>query len=76
MFDTPPGPTPETIGFVLVPGYSMMAFLSAIEPLRVANRLSGRANARPMTGSAKQSILHIGKNGSLRSFAPRKDDVT
>ncbi|MEJ1939098.1 AraC family transcriptional regulator, partial [Nostoc sp. NIES-2111] len=24
-------------------GYSMMAFLSAIEPLRVANRLSGRA---------------------------------
>jgi AraC family carnitine catabolism transcriptional activator len=30
----------ETIGFLLVPRYSMMAFVSALEPLRVANRLS------------------------------------
>ena len=30
------------IGFLLVPDYSMIAFASAVEPLRMANRLSGR----------------------------------
>src|SRR6201987_5242803 len=34
---------PERIGFLLVSGFSAMAFFSAIEPLRVANRLAGRA---------------------------------
>jgi len=33
---------PEQIGFLLLPRFSMMAFFSAVEPLRVANRLSGR----------------------------------
>ena len=33
---------PEPIGFLLVPQFSMMAFSSAVEPLRVANRLAGR----------------------------------
>ena len=33
---------PERIGFLLLPQFSMMAFFSAVEPLRVANRLSGR----------------------------------
>jgi transcriptional regulator GlxA family with amidase domain len=37
------GQAPEQIGFLLVPGFSAMAFFSAIEPLRVANRLAGRA---------------------------------
>jgi AraC family carnitine catabolism transcriptional activator len=32
----------ETIGFLLVPKFSMMAFVSALEPLRVANRLAQR----------------------------------
>jgi len=36
------GAEPEPIGFLLVPQFSMMAFLSAVEPLRVANRLAGR----------------------------------
>lgn len=39
---TPTSSDPERIGFLLVPGFSAMAFFSAIEPLRVANRLSGR----------------------------------
>lgn len=42
MFEAYRGAGPEPIGFVLVPGFSMMAFLSAVEPLRVANRLAGR----------------------------------
>src|SRR5258708_10852953 len=47
---------------------------------------TGRANARPMTGSAKQSIADQGKSGLLRRFrlrslsyggqvAPRNDDT-
>ena len=31
---------PERIGFLLVPQFSMLGFLAAVEPLRVANRLS------------------------------------
>ncbi|MDQ0467413.1 GlxA family transcriptional regulator [Labrys wisconsinensis] len=42
MFKPYPGPGPEPIGFLLVPQFSMMAFSAAVEPLRVANRLSGR----------------------------------
>jgi hypothetical protein len=34
---------------------------------------TGRANARPMTGSAKQSMLPRSKCGLLRRFAPRND---
>jgi len=34
--------TTETFGFLLVPKFSMMAFVSALEPLRVANRLAQR----------------------------------
>lgn len=41
MPDTARGSEPEAIGFLLVPSFSMMAFVSAVEPLRVANRLGG-----------------------------------
>jgi len=34
--------TPIRLGFLMVPRYSMIAFSSAIEPLRMANRLSGK----------------------------------
>ena len=30
------------VGFLLVPDFSMLAFASAIEPLRAANRMSGQ----------------------------------
>ena len=33
---------PKRLGFLLTPEYSMIAFASAIEPLRMANRLSDR----------------------------------
>ena len=33
---------PERIAFLLLPRFSMIAFFSAVEPLRVANRLAGR----------------------------------
>jgi hypothetical protein len=34
---------------------------------------TGRANARPMTGSAKQSRGNTWSTGLLRRFAPRND---
>ena len=34
--------TPQRIGILLIPHFSMMGLLSAVEPLRAANRQSGR----------------------------------
>jgi len=34
--------SPIRVGFLLTPGYSLIAFASAIDPLRMANRLTGR----------------------------------
>lgn len=42
MFAPFRGDGPEPIGFLLAPKFSMLAFLSAVEPLRVANRLAPR----------------------------------
>ena len=33
--------TPRDVAFILVPGFSMIALFSALEPLRVANRFAG-----------------------------------
>ena len=35
-------PQPRTFVFVLIPNFSLIAFGSAIEPLRIANRIAGR----------------------------------
>ncbi|MBW8055866.1 MAG: GlxA family transcriptional regulator, partial [Nitrospira sp.] len=37
-----PPQDPIPFGFLLVPNYSMIAFSCAIEPLRMANRLSNK----------------------------------
>ncbi len=42
MLGTGTAKTPLDVGFILVPEFSMMAFSSALEPLRAANRHSGR----------------------------------
>ena len=41
-FITTPGNGHYEIGFLLVPGFSQLAFSSALEPLRMANHLAGR----------------------------------
>ena len=33
---------PLRVGFLLIPNFSMLAFASAIEPLRAANRMAGQ----------------------------------
>lgn len=35
--------SPVSIGFLLVPNFSMLAFSSSVEPLRMANQLAGKA---------------------------------
>jgi transcriptional regulator GlxA family with amidase domain len=35
-------PAPAHVGFLLIPDFALLAYASAIEPLRAANRLSGR----------------------------------
>ncbi|MFQ6016653.1 MAG: GlxA family transcriptional regulator [Kiloniellaceae bacterium] len=39
---TTAGDAPQTFGFLLVPKFALMAFTSAVEPLRAANLLRGR----------------------------------
>ncbi|HXV25800.1 MAG TPA: GlxA family transcriptional regulator [Alphaproteobacteria bacterium] len=43
MFGAAPSRLPQQIGFLLLPNFSMIAFASAVESLRLANRTSGRA---------------------------------
>jgi len=50
---------PQTIGFILIPGFALMCYASAVEPLRAANLLAGRDLYR---------IRHFAPNGiSARS---------
>ena len=59
----------QTFGFLLLPQFSMLAFSSAVEPLRAANRLSGRAlydwriltaDGRPIHSSSRMHLLPDG----------------
>ena len=42
-YGIPSEPAEREVGFLLVSSFSMLPFIAAIEPLRVANRLSGRS---------------------------------
>jgi transcriptional regulator GlxA family with amidase domain len=52
-----PRPTadrPQTVGFILIPGFALMCYASAVEPLRAANLLAGRELYR---------VVHFAPNG-------------
>lgn len=38
----PLGPPVESVGFLLIPGFALMSYAGAVEPLRAANQLSGK----------------------------------
>ncbi len=42
MFGQRPNELPQRLAFLLVPNFSMIAFTAAVEPLRLANRASGK----------------------------------
>ena len=66
MFGDPPRALPQKIGFLLIPRYSLLGFSSALEPLRLANTLSGRqlyewqvisADGAPVVASNRMSLI-------------------
>lgn len=70
---------PREIAFLLLPEFAMMAFFAAIEPLRIANRCSGRELYRwsiysgdggPVAASNGMTLLVDGAIGP-GAFAPR-----
>jgi len=69
--------SPVSIGFLLVPNFSLLAFSSSVEPLRMANQLAGTtlyewftvgADMQPVSASNSISItpdFSIDKAGNL-----------
>lgn len=78
MSDPHAGAAPREVGFLLLPEYSMMAFFAAVEPLRIANRWSGRPlyewtlyseDGGPVAASNGMTLLVDGPIGD-QAFAP------
>ncbi|MGP9806692.1 GlxA family transcriptional regulator [Halomonas sp. AOP12-C2-37] len=68
------GPLPEMVGFLLLPQFSMMAFFAAVEPLRIANRISDRplfdwtlisADGGPVTASNGMTLMADQSTGQV-----------
>ncbi len=68
---------PERIGFLSLPRFSMMAFLSAVEPLRVANRLHGSelyswhvfsVDGRPVEASNGMTVAAEASLADIKKF--------
>lgn len=66
MIDRPltaPGRWPRSFAFLLVPDFSMLPYTAALEPLRVANRMSGAEPYRWTTLSA-DGLPVVASNGT------------
>ncbi|WP_339515520.1 GlxA family transcriptional regulator [Pseudomonas sp. RL_15y_Pfl2_60] len=76
----PPNPLPQTIGFLLLDNFTLISLASAIEPLRMANQLSGKELYRwytiTLTGATVSASdgLNISPDASLSSV-PKLDSV-
>src|SRR5258708_34466370 len=75
MFGATSSELPQRIAFILVPNFSMIAFTSAVEPLRLANRTAGKdiyswrlfsSDGRPVAAS-NGIVLH--PNGDVDQAA-------
>ena len=69
MLGAAPKELPQRIGLILIPNFSMIAFTAAVEPLRLANRTSGKGlyeyhlfsvDGRPVTASNGISLTPEG----------------
>ena len=78
MFGRQPTRLPLPVAFLLVPQFSMMSFTSAVEPLRSANRMSGRAlyswhilspDGAPVSASNGIAIMPSGDIGQAAEAA-------
>lgn len=79
MFGTPTSGTPQDIGYLLLPRFSLMAFAGALEPLRMANTLAGKTlyrwrvfslDGEPVTASNDMSMLADAPIGEVSRARP------
>ena len=63
----------ESISFLLLPGFSAMAFFSAVEPLRVANRLAGTDLYRWAVHVAAGDHAEASNGMAIRADGPLPD---
>ncbi len=72
-YGIPSEPAEREVGFLLVSSFSMLPFIAAIEPLRVANRLSGRSlySWRLFTVDGEPAIANNGMAQAVDSAIDR-----
>ena len=56
------GPAIGSVGFLLVPGFALMSYAAAVEPLRAANQIAGRPLYRWRIGELAMDIAGIVAN--------------
>ena len=66
---------PQTIGFLLVPGFALMSYASAIEPLRAANLFAGRTLYRWVHIAPKDPVVTSSSGAAVPANARVGDDL-
>jgi transcriptional regulator GlxA family with amidase domain len=66
---------PQTIGFLLVPGFALMSYASAIEPLRAANLFAGRPLYRWIHIATKDGNVASSSGATVPCTARVGDDL-
>jgi AraC family carnitine catabolism transcriptional activator len=74
MLDPAARSAPEPVGFLLLDRFSMMAFTSALEPLRVVNRAAGRELYRWRVFSLDGQPVRASNGLAVMADAPLCDD--
>lgn len=75
MFGAPHDNQTQEIGFLLLPKFSMIAFTASIEPLRAANRMSGKKLYNWNTLSLDGDRVHASNEVAIRPFGSLMDDI-
>ena len=75
MSDTQACASTRNYGFFLVPNFTLLAFSSAVEPLRMANKISDQELYRWFTISADGGPITSSSGISIPADSPMRDDV-
>src|SRR5690348_3826264 len=65
----------QTIGFLLIPGFALMSYASAIEPLRAANLFAGKTLYRWVHISHKGDAVSSSSGAAVSCAARIGDDL-
>lgn len=65
----------QTIGFLLIPGFALMSYASAIEPLRAANLFAGRTLYRWVHIAHKDQVVSSSGGATVPCTAHVGDDL-